>query len=215
MEDREQTYLDQRLAMVAEQLVRRGIDDPQVLAAMQEIPRHRFVATEDIAFAYGDHPVLIGHGQTISQPYIVALMTTRLAVEPGMTVLEIGTGSGYQTAVLAQLGATVYSLEIIEALHDRARITLAGFEFPGRIHLFCGSGYRGLPGRAPFDRIMITCAPPVTPRLLLEQLAPGGVMVTPVGVGPQRLLCIRHQDDGGFEETFLEHVRFVPMVHEV
>ncbi|MFU8803746.1 MAG: protein-L-isoaspartate(D-aspartate) O-methyltransferase, partial [Bradymonadaceae bacterium] len=161
--------------------------------------------------ALGDYPLPIGHGQTISQPYIVAYMTEQLAVEPGDRVLEIGTGSGYQAAVLAEIVGTVYSIELLCPLANRARTTLEkqGYE---NIHVRCGDGYKGWPEEAPFDAIIVTAAPPEVPPVLIEQLRPGGRMVVPVGVEFQTLQIIEKSEDGSVKKTDVTPVRFVPMV---
>ena len=168
---------DVRDRMVDEQLVARGIHDPRVLAAMRAVPRHLFVPRVDPERAYEDHPLPIGHGQTISQPFIVAFMTDALGVEPGMRVLEIGTGSGYQAAVLAAMGAEVFSIEIVPALALSARKALdaAGIRVdgppgePGVVHLSLGDGSLGWPEEAPFDRIIATAAPQEVPLALVQQ----------------------------------------------
>ena len=195
---------------MAELLRRRyRIRDERVLAVMERVPRHRFIP-EPLrgADAYGDHPCPIGFGQTISQPYIAAYMTQALAVRPGEKVLEIGTGSGYQAAVLAELGADVYSMERIPELAEHARSLLGG-----SVHLRCGDGYEGWPEAAPFDAILGTCAPDDVPPALPEQLAEGGRMMLPVGEGSQRLVMLRKQN-GKMIRTEDLVVRFVPMVRE-
>lgn len=158
----------------------RGIRDERVIAAMTRVPREAFVLPDARAAAYADSPLTIGFGQTISQPYIVAWMTEALGVEPGARVLEVGTGSGYQTAVLAEIGAEVWSLEIVPELADRAARTLAALGYD-RVHLRTASGYAGWPEAAPFDRIMLTAAPSDVPPALIDELADGGRLVAPVG----------------------------------
>jgi len=214
---------DVRDRMVDEQLVPRGIDDPRVLAAMRTVPRHVFVPRQDPDRAYEDHPLPIGHGQTISQPFIVAFMTDALGVEPGMRVLEIGTGSGYQAAVLAAMGAEVFSIEIVPALALLARKALdaAGIRVdgpagePGVVHLSLGDGSLGWPEEAPFDRIMATAAPQQLPRALIDQLGPEGRLIAPVGSSQsQELLVVeRHGDD--IETRRILPVLFVPMTGAV
>jgi protein-L-isoaspartate(D-aspartate) O-methyltransferase len=174
-----QDRADERVAMVARQIEGRGVEDPVVLAAMRVVPRHRFVADELTDRAYGDHALPIGHGQTISQPLIVAMMSTALAAEPGDKILEIGTGSGYQAAVLAEMGMEVYSVEIIPELANRATRVLddLGYEVAVRT----ADGYFGWEEHAPFDGIIVTAAPDHVPQPLVQQLEPGGVMVIPVG----------------------------------
>lgn len=166
--------------MVREQLERRGITDPRVLQAFRELPRHRFVPADRQAEAYADRPLPIGHDQTISQPYIVALMTQSLSLRGHETVLEIGTGSGYQTAVLARLAKQVYSLEIHSGLAMRAAEVLDRLGIHNA-ELHVGDGSQGLPDQAPFDDILVTAGAPAVPRPLLAQLAPGGRLVLPVG----------------------------------
>ena len=210
---------DARDRMVDEQLVARGIHDPRVLAAMRAVARHLFVPRLDPDRAYEDHPLPIGHGQTISQPFIVAFMTDALGVEPGMRVLEIGTGSGYQTAVLAAMGAEVFSIEIVPALALSARKALdaAGIAVdaapgqPGVVHLSLGDGSLGWPEEAPFDRIMATAAPAQIPPALIDQLGPEGRLITPVGSSHyQELLVVeRHGDE--IETRRILPVLFVPM----
>ena len=172
--------MDARSRMVAEQIRGRGVRDDQVLDAMMRVPRDVFVPHGLRSEAYEDHPVSIGHGQTISQPYIVAYMTEVLDVQPQHRVLEIGTGSGYQAAILGELAREVYSIEIVPELAKSASATLAGLGYKN-IHVRDGDGYAGWPEAAPFDRIMLTAAPDRIPQPLLDQLAPGGRLVAPVG----------------------------------
>ncbi len=202
-----------RERMVRTQIEARGVQDPRVLEAMGTVPRHEFVPEAWRDEAYRDSPVPIGDGQTISQPYIVALMSELLEVGPGEKVLEIGTGSGYQAAVLAQMGAEVYTIEIRPGLCRRARETLErlGYE---RVHVRCGDGYGGWPEEAPFDGIIVTAAPERIPEPLLEQLDVGGHMVIPVGAFYQELKVITRTEDG-FEERSVIPVRFVPMTGEI
>lgn len=164
--------------MVREQLEARGVNDPRVLAAMRKVPRHAFLDEAMYAQAYADHPVPIGYGQTISQPYIVALMSQCLEVTPGMKVLEIGTGSGYQAAVLAEIGAVVYSVERIAELHALAQNRLQAYP---NVHLKLDDGTLGWPEAAPFDRIMVTAGGPEVPEPLVRQLGDPGMMLIPVG----------------------------------
>ena len=199
-----------RRRMVAQQIRARGVTDLRVLAAMERVPRHEFVPDADRARAYDDHPLPLASGQTISQPYIVAYMTELLALEPHHRVLEIGTGSAYQTAVLAELAADVWSLEVVPALAASAKTTLERLGYRN-VHLREGSGWDGWPEAAPFDRILVTAAPDEIPTALREQLAPGGVMVVPVGSAEQRIIRIERTADG-FDQTELLPVRFVPMV---
>ena len=198
--------------MVDEQIAARGVKDPRVLEAMRETPRHLFVPESLRAYAYEDRPLPIGHRQTISQPYIVAFMTELLRPEPDDVVLEIGTGSGYQAAVLSSLVKTVVSIEILPELAEQAKVQLAA---AGRnnVQVIIGDGYRGLPGRAPFEGIIVTAAPPEVPAALVEQLAVGGRLVIPVGEGIQELLVIERTSSGVTRRSVLP-VRFVPMTGE-
>jgi protein-L-isoaspartate(D-aspartate) O-methyltransferase len=202
----------ERDAMVERQIASRGVKNARVLAAMRKVERHRFIPPDGQNDAYADHPVPIGDGQTISQPYIVALMTELLDLDRGHTVLEIGTGSGYQAAVLAEIVKHVYTIEIVPSLAARSKETLAklGYE---NITVIAGDGYRGLPDRAPFDRIIVTAAPDEIPKPLLEQLAVGGKMVIPVGETFQELRVIE-KTDKGLREHKAGAVRFVPMTGE-
>ena len=203
----------ERDAMVEDQVVDRGFDNLDVLDALRAVPRHRFVPHEHAPMAHSDSPLPIGHDQTISQPYIVALMTDYLGLEPGDKVLEIGTGSGYQAAVLAELGMEVYSIELICELAERADAALSDAHYDS-VTVKCGDGYEGWEEHAPFDGIMVTAAPPEIPQTLKEQLVDdGGRLVAPVGDTGQRqkmTLIVRDGDD--FIERDLLDVRFVPMV---
>jgi protein-L-isoaspartate(D-aspartate) O-methyltransferase len=186
--------------------------DARVLAAMGKVPRHRFVEPGYRSEAYDNRPLPIGHGQTISQPYIVALMTDLLNLKPGDSVLEIGTGSGYQAAILAELTQRVYSIEIIEALGRRARQTLAATGYGG-VRLKIGDGYYGWPEAAPFDAIVVTAAASHVPPPLVKQLKAGGRMIIPVGTAflTQHLLLVEKQADGGIVSRQILPVRFVPL----
>jgi protein-L-isoaspartate(D-aspartate) O-methyltransferase len=200
-----------RRKMVADQLVRRGIRQERVLQAMEHVPRHRFVPKRLEAQAYEDGPLPIGFDQTISQPYIVALMSELLDLQPGQRVLEVGTGSGYQAAVLAQMGAQVYTIEIIPQLGEGARALLAALGYRN-VQVKIGDGYQGWPEAAPFDSIIVTCAPSQIPKPLKAQLAEGGHMVIPVGgVSFQRLVRLTQKEGRLVEEKVID-VRFVPMV---
>ncbi len=198
--------------MIETQLRARGIRDPRVLDAMAAVPRHRFVPAEVEGEAYDDHPLPIGYGQTISQPYIVAFMTEALELEPADTVLEIGTGSGYQAAVLAKLAGQVYSIELLPELADRARRTLVEEGYTN-VQVKAGDGYQGWPEHAPFTKIIVTAAPEAVPEALVEQLAVGGTMIVPVGpqMGHQELRLLRKTASGVVTDRSLA-VRFVPMV---
>ncbi|HET7220521.1 MAG TPA: protein-L-isoaspartate(D-aspartate) O-methyltransferase [Vicinamibacterales bacterium] len=199
-----------RAEMVATQLRNRDIVDARVLAAMERVERHRFVPETERGDAYGDYPVPIGYGQTISQPYIVAFMTQAVNVQPNHRVLEIGTGSGYQAAVLAELAQDVYTIEIVPELGTRARMTLETLGYKN-VHVRIGNGYLGWPEHAPYDRIIVTAAPDDIPPALIEQLRVGGLMAIPVGSVEQELRILRRRDRG-LETISTLPVRFVPMV---
>ncbi|HET9263647.1 MAG TPA: protein-L-isoaspartate(D-aspartate) O-methyltransferase [Vicinamibacterales bacterium] len=203
-------YAEARARMVAEQLRGRDIRDERVLEVMSRVPRHLFVSESQRSSAYEDYPLPIGHGQTISQPYIVGFMTQALKVEPGHKVLEIGTGSGYQAAILAELARAVYTIEIVEPLGESAQKTLESLGYRN-VHVRIGDGYRGWPERAPFDRIMVTAAPETVPPTLVEQLAIGGLIAVPVGSVFQELRILR-KTGTGLELLDSMPVRFVPMV---
>lgn len=206
----EMDHAHARALMIHTQLRGRGIRDEAVLGALAHLPRHRFIPDENQDLAYRDGPVGIGEGQTISQPYVVALMTEALALEPGMKVLEVGTGCGYQAAVLATLEADVHSIEIRDRLSDRAAETLASLSIGG-VTLHQGDGHDGLPAEAPFDRIIVTAAPEVLPSELQEQLRPGGRMLIPVGPRDRQKLLLIQRIGGQFTTTELLDVLFVPL----
>jgi len=195
--------------MVEEQIRARGIKDARVLDAMERVPRHLFVPESVRDEAYTDQPLPIGHGQTISQPYIVAFMTEALRLEPAHKVLEIGTGSGYQAAILAELAGQVFTIEIIEELADRARRTLSGAGYRN-VTVRAGNGYLGWPEHAPYDRIMVTAAPEDVPPALIEQLKMDGLMAIPVGTVFQELRILRRTPTG-LDTVATLPVRFVPM----
>lgn len=200
--------------MVAQQILERGIRNPAILNAMEEIPRHQFVPFAPAKKAYGDGPLPIGQGQTISQPYIAAYMTELLELHPSHRVLEVGTGSGYQTALLAHLAAEVYSIEIIVNHYLRARKVLEKIA-PGNIHLRLGNGRDGWPEKAPFDRIIVTAAGTEAPDKLLEQLREGGLMIIPVGSTPQdQKLKLFRKKNGIIARQDDLPVRFVPLVEQ-
>jgi protein-L-isoaspartate(D-aspartate) O-methyltransferase len=202
----------QRERMVATQIEARGVKNPRVLQAMRSVPRHRFVPKAYRGQAYQDRPLPIGRGQTISQPYIVAVMTELLDPEATDRVLEIGTGSGYQAAVLSELVEEVYSIEIVPELAERARKLLAADGYDD-VEVITGDGYRGIPERAPFDGIIVTAAPEEVPQPLLEQLEVGGRLVIPVGARSQWLKVLQRTEAGIETKTVFE-VRFVPMTGE-
>ena len=201
-----------RERMVEQQIRARGIDDPRVLDAMRRVERHRFVPLRDRDAAYGDHPVDIGFGQTISQPYIVGFMTAALRLPPDAVVLEIGTGSAYQTAVLAEIARDVYSIEVVPEHAARAQALLDELGY-GNVHVRVGDGYGGWPEAAPFDGIIVTAAPDHVPQPLIDQLKVGARLVVPVGVVEQDLLVLTRTEDGMREDERLG-VRFVPLVRD-
>ncbi len=204
-------FQKRRMAMVENQLADRGIGDPEVLAAFRSVKRHRFVPEHLRSVAYADRPLPIGKGQTISQPYIVAFMTQALAVEKSDKILEIGTGSGYQAAILAEICEQVYTIEIIPELARRARGVLADAGYTN-VRTKIGDGYQGWPEHAPYDGIIVTCAPTDIPDPLKQQLADGGRMVIPVGeTFDQELVVMVKKDDRLVKKDSLP-VRFVPMV---
>ena len=200
---------------MVEQIRARGVTDVGVLAALEAVPRHLFVPAGERGKAYADHPLPIGGGQTISQPYMVALMTSLLDLRPGARVLEIGTGSGYQAAILSRLAGEVYTIEILPPLAERARHTLADLGCRN-VHLRTGDGFQGWPEAAPFDGIIVTAAPPTVPEPLLQQLKVGGRLVIPVGDRDaiQNLQVLTKRADGGFDRSSVMPVRFVPMTGE-
>ncbi len=204
------SWQQQRDKMVKTQILRRGVKDSCVLAVMRRIPRHKFVPLKEQKSAYADSPLPIGYHQTISQPYIVAYMTEALQLSGNEKVLEIGTGSGYQAAILAECAREVISIEIVEPLCERARNLLKELGY-GNIQVFCRDGYSGSPGHAPFDRIILTAAPPEIPQPLVDQLKPGGLLLAPVGSYFQELLLVRKKQDGTLTHKKLIPVRFVPM----
>lgn len=199
-----------RERMVETQIIARDVRNVSVLQAMRRVPRHLFVPDDLRLFAYEDRPLSIGRGQTISQPYIVAYMTEALQLSPAHAVLEIGTGSGYQSAILADIVKQVYSIEIVPDLAEGARRALAQAGVRN-VELRTGNGYLGWPEHAPFDRIIVTAAPAEIPRALVDQLAIGGIMVVPVGTSRQEIVVVTKTPDGATEQRTIE-VRFVPMV---
>ncbi|MGD0307939.1 MAG: protein-L-isoaspartate(D-aspartate) O-methyltransferase [Acidobacteriota bacterium] len=198
-----------RMRMVRNQLAERDVNDPRVLAAMLKVPRHRFVPIDLAASAYEDCPLPLMLGQTISQPYIVGHMTQALDLHGTERVLEIGTGSGYQAAVLADLASQVYTIEILPELAAQARLTLDELHYQN-IHIRCGDGYSGWPDAAPFDRIIVTAAPDHVPQPLIDQLSIGGRLVIPVGRSDQELVVLEKTAAGLTRRSTIA-VRFVPM----
>ncbi|MBC2710577.1 MAG: protein-L-isoaspartate(D-aspartate) O-methyltransferase [Desulfosarcina sp.] len=205
------SFEHQRRQMVTRQLRARDIVDTHVLRAMETVPRHLFVPKDLRHLAYRDTPLPIGHGQTISQPYIVALMSQLLAVSKGQRILEIGTGSGYQAAVLAEMEAYVFTIEIIPELGRQAIKAIHPLGY-GNIQVRIGDGYKGWPENAPFDAIIVTCAPSSIPEPLKNQLAEGGRMVIPVGEKSYQQLLLLTKQGGEIKQEKIVDVRFVPMV---
>jgi len=203
---------EQRAEMVEKQILRRGVSDGAVLSALRAVPRHLFVPERNRSEAYGDHALPIGFGQTISQPYIVALMTAAAEPGPDVKVLEIGTGSGYQAAVLAACGCDVYSIERIPQLQEDAVAAIAMAGYGHRVHLRLGDGSRGWPEEAPFDRILLTAATDEIPAVLIEQLDPDGHIVAPLGSPDLQTIYRIRKSDEGLEYQALEGARFVPLI---
>jgi len=206
----------ERTRMVARQIQVRDVKDPNVLKAMRIVPRHAFVRATEQRYAYADHPLPIGYDQTISQPYIVAFMTEALKLDPNDKVLEIGTGSGYQAAVCAEIAQQVYTIEIVEGLAKTAKECLKKLGYPN-VFVRAGDGYFGWPDKAPFDAIIGTAAAGRVPPPLIEQLKPGGRMILPTGSpwGFQYLVLITKDDKGNLRSKRVMPVRFVPMTGEV
>ena len=210
---RDSDRMNERCEMVASQIEARGIHNRSVLEALRRVERHRFVQPQDQEFAYRDGPLSIGQGQTMSQPYIVACMTEAIDPQPADRILEIGTGSGYQTAILAELVAEVFTIENIAGFVKRTEPVLAQFGYDN-IHLKLGDGHYGWPEAAPFDKIIVTAAPTKLPKDLLDQLKPDGQMIVPIGRRHQELMLVRGTPFG-FQEERLMPVRFVPMVNRL
>lgn len=210
----EDKYAGPRQEMVANQIVARGVEDEKVIGAMLKVPRHRFVPERMVPLAYGDTALPIGHDQTISQPYIVAFMTEALKLRGGEKVLEIGTGSGYQAAVLAEIVGEVYTIEIVSPLAESAQKLLEEMGYTN-VHVKCGDGYQGWKEAAPFDAIIVTCSPDHIPDPLKEQLEVGGKMIIPVGeMGHQELVYLEKESDAVLRAKAVLPVRFVPMTGE-
>jgi protein-L-isoaspartate(D-aspartate) O-methyltransferase len=206
-------FAPQRQQMVQQQLITRGINDQRVLAAMAKVPREEFVTAESRTASYEDRPLAIGYGQTISQPYMVAFMTEQLRLKPSDRVLEVGTGSGYQAAILAELVSEIYSIEIVEPLAKNAEATLQRLGYKN-VHLKIGDGYKGWPETAPFDAIIVTCAPDKVPQPLVDQLKDGGRMIIPVGDRFAQELYLLEKKNGQLKQSVTLPVRFVPMESE-
>lgn len=189
----------------------KGVSDPAVLRAIETVPRHFFFDPALLQHAYQDKAFPIGEGQTISQPYTVAFQTQLLSVKKGDKILEIGTGSGYQAAILAEMGATLYSVEYNRTLFERAKHLLTQLDYP--VHLFCGDGSMGLPVHAPFDRILVTAGAPLVPKTLVNQLVTGGVLVIPVGdASRQRMMRVTRLENHDLRTETYQHFNFVPLV---
>jgi len=203
----------QRQRMVEQQLKPRGIKDERVLVAMAKVPREEFIPTNARADAYEDGPLPIGYDQTISQPYIVGFMTEQTRPRSSDRVLEIGSGSGYQAAILAELVADVYTIEIVESLAKTAEATLQRLGYKN-VHIKVGDGYKGWPEEAPFDAIIVTCAPENVPQQLVDQLQDGGRMIIPVGERFAQQLYLLEKKNGQLKESVTRPVRFVPMLRE-
>lgn len=206
-------YTTKRLQMVATQIRGRGVTNDRVLQAMQTVLRHKFVPENERHLAYEDFPLPIGYEQTISQPYIVAYMTEALEIQPDDRILEIGTGSGYQAAVLSVLAKEVYSIEIVRPLCEEAELRLNNLGYKN-VQIRCGDGYAGWPEKAPFDGIIITAAPENIPQPLLDQLASGGRLILPLGGHYQELVFVKKDSHGNLSRKNLLPVRFVPMTGE-
>jgi protein-L-isoaspartate(D-aspartate) O-methyltransferase len=206
-------FAAERQRMVQQQLIPRGIQEARVLAAMAKVPREEFVPPDMRGACYSDGPLPIGYDQTISQPYIVAFMTEQLWLQPADRVLEVGTGSGYQAAILAELVAEVYTIEIVEPLGKTAESTLQrlGYE---NVHVKIGDGYKGWPERAPFDAVIVTCAPDHVPQPLVDQMKESGRMMIPVGERFAQQLYLLEKKNGRVRQSAVLSVRFVPMAGE-
>ncbi len=207
------SFEKKRDRMVLEQIELRGVNDRAVLKAMRKVPRHKFVPDIYMEYAYNDYPLPIGEEQTISQPYIVAYMTAALKLEPSDKVLEIGTGSGYQAAVLAEICDSVYTIEIFESLGNKALKLLNSLHYDN-IKVKIGDGYKGWPEFSPFDVIIVTCSPSEIPQPLIDQLKEGGRMIIPVGLKNNQNLVLLKKKNGKIKQHSVLPVRFVPMINE-
>jgi len=206
-------FAAEREQMVQQQIVMRGVTAPRLLAALRKVPREAFVPEPVRDLSYTDQPLPIGEDQTISQPYVVAVMTEKLELKPTDRVLEIGTGSGYQAAILAELAAEVYTIEIVESLGKRAEATLQRLGYKN-VHVKIGDGYQGWPEHAPFDAVIVTCAPEKVPRPLVEQTKEGGRIIVPVGSPNDQQLYLLQKSEGRLEQRAILPVLFVPMTGE-
>jgi protein-L-isoaspartate(D-aspartate) O-methyltransferase len=205
------SFVNQRQRMIDEQIRRRGLNESRLIDAFLTVPRHLFVSSKDQKFAYGDYPLSIGENQTISQPYIVALMTDSLKIQDEDRILEIGTGSGYQTALLAYLGKEIYTVEINQKLQDKAKKTLTELGFRN-IQFFIENGFKGLKTFEPYDKIIVTAAPNHIPDELISQLKVNGKMVIPVGPRYMQQLILIEKQENQIKQTTLSNVRFVEMI---
>jgi protein-L-isoaspartate(D-aspartate) O-methyltransferase len=203
-------FAAERERMVRQQVALRGVTDTRLLAAMRKVPRDQFIPEAVRNLAYTDQPLPIGHDQTISQPFIVAFMTEKLQLRPTDRVLEIGTGSGYQAAILAELAREVYTIEIVAPLGERAQGTLQRLGYKN-VHVKIGDGYQGWPEEAPFDAVIVTCAPEHVPRPLIDQTREGGRVIIPVGAAGSQLLYLLEKKAGRLQQRAVLPVRFVPM----
>ncbi len=211
---RQDTYLHQGLRnQLIRTIQKKGISDPAVLAAMEKVPRHFFFDSSFLEYAYEDQPFPIGAGQTISQPYTVAFQTSLLMISKGEKILEIGTGSGYQACILAELGAKVFSIERQKTLYEKTSSLLAEMGYQ-RIKLFYGDGYKGLLSYAPFDKVLVTAAAPRIPEALIRQMKPGGILVIPVGDDIQIMTTIHKISETEIRKEEHGHFRFVPMLED-
>jgi protein-L-isoaspartate(D-aspartate) O-methyltransferase len=203
-------FAAERERMVRQQVAMRGVNETRLLAAMRKVPRHQFVPEAVRHLAYTDQPLPIGYDQTISQPFIVAFMTEKLQLRPTDRVLEIGTGSGYQAAILAELAREVYTIEIVAPLGERAQGTLQRLGYKN-VHVKIGDGYQGWPEEAPFEAVIVTCAPEHVPRPLIDQTREGGRVIIPVGAAGSQLLYLLEKKAGRLQQRAVLPVRFVPM----
>ena len=212
--NRQDTYRHQGLRnQLIRSIQKKGICDPAILSAMEKVPRHFFFDSSFLEYAYEDQPFPIGAGQTISQPFTVAFQSTLLNISKGDKVLEIGTGSGYQACILAELGAKVFSIERQKTLYDKTRSLLYDMGYQ-RIKLFYGDGYKGLPSFAPFDRVLVTAAAPYIPEPLIQQMKPGGILVIPVGEDVQIMTTIHKISETETRKQEHGNFRFVPMLED-